>query len=398
MSAYTRVNQIGDFHSPRRILIGVGILDNIGKEINKMGLKKTFIVTDKTMTKLGYTEKVKNAIEKKEIKCNVFDEISTEPTVEIMANVAKQVRSDFYDSIVGLGGGSCMDTAKAAAILATNEGNIIDYAGANKIKNAPLKKILVPTTAGTGSEVTMNLIWTDGMARRGMFDPKMIAELAMVDPLTTITLPPNVTAFTGMDALSHAIEAMMSTTSNPLAEAIALEAVYLIFKNIRKAYAHGNDLEARYNMAYAATLGGLPLNYVQHAAAWAHSFCYTVGPRYNIPHGYGCAIGLPYAMELNLYPKAQILARIAQAAGEDIRGLSEIEAALSAVRAVKKLLEDLHIPIALKDLNIPEKILPLLARELLTTYPRRTSPRQINEKEALEFYERMWRGEIRTKL
>lgn len=196
-----------------------------------------------------------------------------------------------------------------------------------------------------------------------------------------------------MDALSHAIESLLTIDSNPLCEAAALEAIHLTFHNIRIAYNHGNNLEARFNMAHAATLGGLALN---SGGSWAHSFSYTVGSRFKISHGLGCAIGLPYSMELNLYPKAKTLARIAQAAGENINGLTTIEAAYKAVSAVKSLLEDLHIPLALKDLKIPKEILPELAKELITKYPRPTSPRQLTETEAIELYERMWIGKIRT--
>jgi len=147
-------------------------------------------------------------------------------------------------------------------------------------------------------------------------------------------------------------------------------------------------------MAYAATLGGLALN---SGGSWAHSFSYTVSSRFGIPHGLGCAIGLPYSMELNLYPKAKNLAKVAQAAGEDIKGLTEIEAAYKAVKAVKRLLEDFHIPLALKDLKIPMNILPDLANELINKYPRPTSPRQLTEKDALELYKKMWAGKIKTE-
>ena len=386
--------QICDFYTPNRILIGVGTLDKVGQEAKKMGFKKVFVVTDKTMTKLGFTDRVKNNIEKEGIKVKIFDDIETEPTLEIMVNATTSVRTDRFDSVVGLGGGSCMDTAKAASIMATNEGSIEDYVGKGKIKNKTLPKILIPTTAGTGSEVTYVLVFTDGQEKRFVFDPNCIAELAIVDPMTMLALPPELTATTGMDALSHAIESLLTIDSNPLSEAAALEAIYLIFQNLRTAYTHGNDLEARSNMAYAASLGGLALN---SGGSWAHSFSYTVGSRFKISHGLGCAIGLPYSMELNLYPKAKTLAKVAQAAGENIKGLTLIEAAYRAVSAVKKLLKDVHIPIALKDLNVPKEILPHLAKELITKYPRPTSPRQLTERDAIELYERMWRGEIGTE-
>lgn len=394
MAAYTPLTRICNFFSPNKILVGAGTIDNVGAEAKSMGFKNTMIVSDKTMTKIGLTNKLKEIVEKEGITVNIFDGIETEPTIETMISVTDATRSNNIDSVIGLGGGSCLDTAKAASIMATNKDHIKDYVGKSKIKNKTLPKILIPTTAGTGSEVTYALVFTDGHEKRFVFDPKCIAELAVIDPMTTITLPPKFTATTGMDALSHAIESLLTIDSNPLSEATALEAVHLIFQNLRIAYVHGNNLEARYNMAYAATLGGLALN---SGGSWAHSFSYTVGSRFKISHGLGCAIGLPYSIELNLYPKAKTLAKVAQVAGEDIKGLTAIEAAYQAVRAVKKLLEDLHIPLALKDLKIPKEILPELAKQLITKYPRPTSPRQLTEADAIELYEKMWTGKIRTE-
>jgi len=396
MVAYNPLTQIYSFLSPNKIIFGADATANLGKEIESMRLKKAraLLISDKTMTKIGLTDKIKIIFEKEKIIVDIFDEIETEPTIKIMMNATETVRSNKYDFVIGLGGGSCMDTAKAAAIMATNEGNIKNYAGKYKVKNKTLPKILIPTTAGTGSEATYALVFSDGHDKKFVFDPKCIAELAVVDPLLMLTLPPKVTATTGMDALSHAIESLLTINSNPLTEAVALQAIYLIFRNIRIAYNHGNNLEARANMAYAATLGGLALN---SGGSWAHSFSYTVSSRFGIPHGLGCAIGLPYSMELNLYPKAKNLAKVAQAAGEDIKGLTEIEAAYKAVKAVKRLLEDLHIPLALKDLKIPMNILPDLANELINKYPRPTSPRQLTEKDALELYKKMWAGKIKTE-
>lgn len=394
MPAYDCLNRICSFLSPNRIVVGADALTKLGEEAKSMAFKNTLIVSDKNMTKIGLTGRIEELVRKAGISIKIFDEIETEPTLETMMGVIEVVRSAQCDSVIGLGGGSCLDTAKAASIMATTKGDIRDYDGSHGLQNRVLPKILIPTTAGTGSEVTSALVFSDKERKRFVFGPNCIPELAIVDPMTTLSLPPKVTAATGLDALSHAIESLLTINSNPLSESASFQAIYLIFGHIRTAYVHGNDLEARSNMSYAATLGGLALN---SGGSWAHSISYTIGSRFHVPHGLGCAIGLPYSMKLNLYPKAKNLKRVAEAAGEDTRGLTAIEAASRAVSAVKRLLEDLQIPLALKDLNIPKEVLPELARELVTKYPRPTSPCQLTENDALKLYEEMWTGRIKTE-
>jgi len=380
-----------NFFSPENILVGIGTLSQVGPRAKRICSRKALIITDTNMKRIGMACKLEELLTEERVEVDVFDRIEAEPGIQTVADAAETVRSHDYDCIIGLGGGSCLDTAKVTSILATNGGQINDYVGRNKVRHKALPKILIPTTAGTGSEVTTAAVVAGNHAKLFVFDQECLPELAIVDPTSMTSLPAEVTAYTGMDALSHAVESLLTTDSNPLTEAVAFEAIRLVFRFLRIAYVHGDDLQARLGMAYAAALGGLAVN---AGASWAHSFSYTVGPRFKIAHGLACGTGLPYSMELSLSSKAEVLSRVAQAAGEDTQGLTTLEAAGRAVSAIKRLLEDLHIPLTLNDLKVvPKEILPELARDLVRKYPRPTSPRQLTEADAEELYRKMWRGD-----
>ncbi len=293
----------------------------------RLGGDKALIVTDKVIVKTGLVERVSKSLEQAGLSVQVFDEVEPEPKLEVAEKAAEFSRKSGCNLVIGVGGGSVLDMAKVASIAPTNPGKMADYVGVGLIKQAGLPKILIPTTAGTGSEVT-NIAVVSLAAeeiKSGIVGPQLMADVAIVDPEATLTMPPRLTASTGIDALTHAVEALMSVNSNPLTDALAYEAVKLVFRNLRKACYQGENLEARYGMSLAALLAGLAFG--SAGVCGGHALAYAFAVKYNVPHGIACGLALPYIMEYNLPVCEEKLARIAVLAGESVEWVSTREAA-----------------------------------------------------------------------
>ncbi|MBC8520557.1 MAG: iron-containing alcohol dehydrogenase [Candidatus Syntrophoarchaeum sp.] len=377
---------------PKRVVFGDGVEEKIGAEAKGLGAKKALIVTDATIEKAGLLEKVEKTL-KEAVEVNVFDIVESEPTLAAAETVAGAARAAKYDLIVGVGGGSVMDMAKVASAAASNPGQgVSEFMGANKIANPSVPKILVPTTAGTGAEATpFTLIIVEGK-KKAIASPYNLADVVLISPSFTATMPAKVTASTGMDALSHAIEAFLSTGSNPLTDSFALEAIRKIADNLEVAFSHGDNLDARLKMSLAAMLGGMAFGnagvIVGHAAA------HTFGAKYKIPHGVAAALALPYIMEYNAPVARDKLVKVAREMGEDVSKLTEEEAASRAVARVRGLLEKLELPTRLADLDVPEEDLQELAEAMSKEkgYLAR-NPRKIEHEDAVKIFERLWSGE-----
>ena len=379
---------------PNRVVLGVGIEEKIGAEAKGLGAKKALVITDTMMEKTGLLEKIEKPL-KEVIEVDILDQIEPEPTLAAAETVAEAARGAKYDLIVGLGGGSVMDMAKVASAAASNpEQGVGDFLGANKIANPSVPKILIPTTAGTGSEATPFALLIVGEKKKAIASPYNLADVVLIDPTFTATMPPKVTASTGMDALSHAIEAFLSTGSNPLTDSFALEAIRKIANNLEEAFSHGDNLDARLKMALAALLAGLAFGNAGVIAG--HAAAHTFGAKYKIPHGVSAALALPYMMEYNAV-KSEVrekLAKVAREMEEDISGMTEEEAASKAVACVKSMLEKLDLPTRLVDLDVPKEDLPGLADAMSKEkgYLAR-NPRKIEYEDAVKMFERMWSGE-----
>jgi len=378
-----------------KLTIGVGCVESVGKEARGLGAAKALIVTDPGIVKAGLVDKVKKPLEEEGVEYSVFDECVPEPNLESWEKVTNTVRKGTYDLIIGLGGGSAMDTAKATAVAATNPRMPWEYLG-KTVPKRPLPSILIPTTAGTGSEVTAFAgVEIEPKRKDFLFDYKIVADVALVDPMMTITLPPDYTASTGFDVLAHAIGAMMSRIANPFTDAISLKAIELTAKNLRLSYCQGDNIIARYNMAVASNLAGIA---IQNAfVALEHALGQTFGPMFGIPHGLSCAISLPYAMEFNLPAIPEKFALIAQAMGEDIRGLTVHEAGEKAVKAVIKLAEDVNLPLSLKKIDIPKDAIKMIVEDLLTGKARQNTQLNVNARRPTKenlasVLEKMWEG------
>jgi len=383
-----------------KLTIGVGCVESVGKEARGLGAAKALIVTDPGIVKAGLVDKVKKPLEEEGVEYSVFDECVPEPNLESWEKVTNTVRKGTYDLIIGLGGGSAMDTAKATAVAATNPRMPWEYLSGSvsrPLDTSPLSTIQIPTTSGTGSEISAAAVVIDEEGYKDyIFDNRVVADVALVDPLMTISLPPKTTATTGFDVLAHVIGALMARNASPYTDAIALKSVELVAHNLRTAYAQGDNIIARYNMAIASNMGGFTL--LNASCALDHVLGHALGSKFHIPHGLSCAISLPYAMEFNLPAIPEKFALIAQAMGEDIRGLTVHEAGEKAVKAVIKLAEDVNIPLTLKEIGISKNRLERVVDDIITDKTKtaflfNNNARKIKKDDLLRLLDRMWEGE-----
>jgi len=376
------------FRAAPEITFGAGSVQQLGQKLKNYGVQKILLVVDQGFAQKGPLAKVTEPLEKEGIKFAVFDRVEPEPRVETADECGSLAKKEKFDFIIGVGGGSAMDTAKAAAILATNEGRAKDYQGLNKVPRPGLPKGMIPTTAGTGSEVTFTAVFINEAEKKkaGINSPYLFPEIAVLDPELTLSLPPAVTAYTGMDALAHAIESFTSLQANFLSEMFSLEAVRKIMKNLRSAVENGQDLNARSEMLMGSLLAGIGL--ANAGVTAVHSLSYPLGGSFRVPHGVGNGLLLPAVMEYNALFSPGRFARLAEAMEIEIKGLSLAEAALRSVEGVKKLAQDIEVPLRLSDLGVPKSALPWMAEEALKVVrPLENNPRPISKEDALWIYE-----------
>lgn len=386
------MNKTNVFWSPRVILSGPGAVKRIGVEARGLGADKVLIVTDKGVSGAGLLKKVRESLEKEGLQMEVFDEVEPEPGIRTVELCTRIIEEKNYDLIVGLGGGSSMDVAKAASVAVKIGGSIRDYLGMDKIPKPGLSKLLIPTTAGTGSEASRAVVLvdeTDG-TKKVAYSTYLLPDIAVVDPLMTVTMPPKVTVDTGMDALVHAIEAYTSVNANLHTDLLALKAIELIGGNLRKTFANGKNIETRYNMAMASLFAGM--SFTGAGLGAVHALAYPLSTEYNLTHGRSNAVILPHVMDFNKISNLSKFRDIARAMGEQIRELSLREAAEKSVIAVKKLIRDLEMQERLRDYGVPEKALSELAESGFKSGIRLlpNNPRSISLEESKEIYKRAW--------
>ncbi|MCS7232838.1 MAG: iron-containing alcohol dehydrogenase [Synergistetes bacterium] len=359
---------------PTKLYFGVGEAEKIVDRVNELGGKNVLIVTDTGVLRTNIVEKIKGKLDAAGFKTEVFSKVEPNPTVEIVDEGVKVAKGFGCDLLVAVGGGSSIDTAKAIGLLLTNEGEI-GYFWKNPPKNKILPLIAIPTTAGTGSEITWVTVIkdTNKKVKMGIGNPKLAPSIAICDPLLTVSMPPSVTAATGLDALTHAIESYTNVITEPISESIALHAIYLIGKYLRAAYAKGDNLEARYNMLLGSTMAALA--FANTKLGVVHAITAVMGGYFDVPHGVINAILLPYGMEFNLIGNVSKFAKIAEALGENTCGLTEIQAARKAVEAVKELCRDVGIPSSLKEVGIKEEALEDICREAMNNVGIPINPR-----------------------
>ena len=374
---------------PTKIVFGFGSLEGLKGEVEAQGGKRILIVTDKVMVKTGAVGKLTARLGG--IAHDIFDEVEPEPRVEVAERVGTKVRSSGYDLVIGLGGGSSIDMAKIAGSLATNEGPARSFVGSGLFKKSPLPTIMVPTTAGTGAEVTITSMVTVDGHKQWVNSPLLLPTVALVDPELTFTMPQSVTAATGLDALCHNTEAYLSATANIITDSVALEGIKLVVNNLERAYRNGTDRIAREAMSLGAMLGGVAL---AAKMVYGHSIGYTIATRFNLPHGVSCGIPLPYIASNYAIANAPKMKRLGEAFGVDDDGDDPVETGIRIAEKVTALLVSLKVPTSLRELGVKEEDLPTLAGECMKLYYRQNSPVVFDEKSMIHFYKMMWEGDI----
>ncbi|MFP4697720.1 MAG: iron-containing alcohol dehydrogenase [Eubacteriales bacterium] len=290
---------MSDFFMPQNNFLGVGSIDKISEEISSQGYTKCLIITDGAMYKSKTFQRVLRTLVNANTNFKVFKDTQPNPTIENVEEAFDLIKDSPCEFIISIGGGSAHDLAKAVAILSTNGGKISDYVGVNKLKKNTLPLIAINTTAGTGSEVTSFTIITDAKnkVKLAIVDKRMTPWISVNDPLTMVTMPKGLTAATGLDALTHAIEAYVSTNSSPMTDACALKAINLIGKNLKLAYDNGENIEAREKMAEAEFLAGVAFS--NASLGYVHAIAHQLGGIYDLPHGLCNAVLLPYVIKFN---------------------------------------------------------------------------------------------------
>ncbi len=363
--------------SPNLILAGFGALAKMGEEAGNLDAKRALLVTDRGITASGISAKVEKVLTDQKIAVDVFDQVIPDPDIACCEMCIDRAKAGRYDLIVGVGGGSSMDIASVTSTLCTNPGKIHDYFGVNLLKKQGIPTFLVATTAGTGAEVTPNAILTDTAAKlkKGIVSPYILPRAAVVDPELTVSMPSRVTSFTGMDALTHAIESYTSMNATPLTDMYAREAIRLIGHSLRTAVARGDRRDARYDMSIGSLFAGISL--ANAGVGAVHAMAYPLGGQFNVPHGIANGILLPHVMEFNVPGDLFKFAEVARLLGERVENLSPVEAAYRSVAAVKNLMRDIDMPVTLTELNIPKSAIPEMAAasinvtRLMANNPRR---------------------------
>ena len=379
--------QVFGFFIPTVTLMGIGAHKELGNQIKTLGAKKPLIVTDKGITGAGLTEKIVNLVkEDVGVECPVFDETVPNPTDKNVHDGLEVYKSNGCDAIISLGGGSSHDCGKGVGILATNGGKIHDYEGVDQSTKDMPPYIAINTTAGTASEMTRFCIITDlsRKVKMAIVDWRTTPTVAINDPLLMVGMPPALTAATGMDALTHAVEAYVSLAATPVTDACALKAISLISENLRAAVANGNDMEARDKMAYAEYLAGMAFN--NASLGHVHAMAHQLGGYYDLPHGVCNAILLPHVEAFNLIAKMDRFVDMAVAMGENVEGLSVRAAADVALDAIKQLSKDVGIPSGLAELGVKEEDLPTMAENAQKDACGLTNPRCPTLEDVIQIY------------
>ncbi|WP_298830161.1 iron-containing alcohol dehydrogenase [uncultured Planococcus sp.] len=386
---------ISDFRMPTNFKFGCGAHKSLPEEIQKYSPKKIAIVSDKGVAQAGIVDKLKKVLKSTDVPIYTFTDISGEPTFKLVKNVTKKLQEENVDLVIGVGGGSALDVAKASAALLLTEDVDLYLSGTQQIGKRQTPCILVPTTSGTGSEVTMNAIFGDEEKelKRGIVSPALLPDLAIIDPGLTISCPPRVSASSGIDAFTHAIESYISVKATPLTKIFAEKAMRLFPEYITSAVHNGSNLEARTGMSWVSALAGVSL--ANGGVGAVHALAYPLGGKYHIEHGVANALLMPYVFNKIGTTCTREMVEVASFLQLGDYSSQPREALPSVVQYLFELLDTLNLPKNLKDLDIPEIALAELAESaskverLLANTPYKLSERMIKE-----IYENAYHGKV----
>ncbi|CAM3941751.1 L-threonine dehydrogenase [Serratia silvae] len=374
------------FFIPSVNMIGSGCLEDAAKTMKEHGLHHALIVTDKVLNGIGVVAQVQALLAAQNIESCVYDGTHPNPTTENVKQGLTLLREHHCDCVVSLGGGSPHDCAKGIALVAANGGEIKDYEGVDRSAKPQLPVVAINTTAGTASEMTRFCIITDEARhiKMAIVDKHVTPILSVNDPHLMAGMPKGLTAATGMDALTHAIEAYVSSAANPITDACALKAATMIAESLRDAVNDGQNMQARENMAYAQFLAGMAFN--NASLGYVHAMAHQLGGFYNLPHGVCNAVLLPHVQEFNTQVAAGRLKDIAAAMGVDVAGLNDEQGAAACIAAIRQLAKDVGIPAGLRDLQVKEEDFATLATNALNDACGFTNPIQASHEQIVAIF------------
>jgi alcohol dehydrogenase len=379
-------DQTFGFFIPTVSLMGVGCAKETGAQAKALGATNLLIVTDAGLAKLGVAAQIKTQLEAVGLKAVVFDGAEPNPTDKNVQAGVDAYKANKCDGIVSLGGGSAHDCGKGVGMVVANGGTIRDYEGVNKTTKPMPPFLAINTTAGTASEMTRFCIITntDTHVKMALVDWRCTPNIAINDPLLMVGMPPALTAATGMDALTHAVEAYVSTIATPITDACALQAIRIIAKWLPLAVANGKNVEARDKMAYAEYLAGMAFN--NASLGYVHAMAHQLGGFYNLPHGVCNAILLPAVCDFNLIAATERFADVAVALGENVKTISTLEAAEKGIAAIRKLAKSVGIPAGLAELGVKEADLKTMAQNAQKDACMLTNPRTATLEQVIDIY------------
>ncbi|CAI0703753.1 L-threonine dehydrogenase [Serratia proteamaculans] len=374
------------FFIPSVNMIGSGCLNEAANTMKQQGLRHALIVTDKVLNNIGVVAQVQQLLAAQQIESCVYDGTHPNPTTLNVKQGLALLQEHRCDCVVSLGGGSPHDCAKGIALVATNGGEIKDYEGVDRSAKPQLPMIAINTTAGTASEMTRFCIITDEARhiKMAIVDKHVTPILSVNDPHLMAGMPKGLTAATGMDALTHAIEAYVSSAANPITDACALKAVTMIAESLRDAVADGSNMQARENMAYAQFLAGMAFN--NASLGYVHAMAHQLGGFYDLPHGVCNAVLLPHVQEFNARVCAPRLKDIAVAMGLDVKHLNDPQGAAACIAAIRLLAKDVGIPAGLLDLKVKEQDFDTLAANALKDACGFTNPIQATHEQIVAIF------------
>jgi alcohol dehydrogenase len=377
----------------KKTIFGVGSVSRIISECQSLEASRALLVVDRALSETKTCKSILDIFRNSPVKAIPYFEVTPEPSPDLADTGAELAKNENVDCVIGIGGGSTMDVAKAIAVLCKNDGKILDYVGLNLVKRPGLPTIMVPTTAGTGSEATFTSVFTmkETKTKGGVNSPLLYPHTAILDPGLTIGLPADITASTGMDALTHAIESFTSLQAHFMSEPLSLKAIEIISANLRGAVFSGGDILFRTFMMKASYLAGMGL--AMSGVGAVHALAYPLGAFFDVPHGMANALLLPYVLEYNYPGDMDKFASIARVMGEGTEGRSRRDTAALAVKAVQDLARDIGIPQTLKDLRIPEDSVPEMAEAAMKVErPLMNNPRPMTAKIAEDIYRKAFEG------
>ncbi|MEW4428831.1 iron-containing alcohol dehydrogenase [Paenibacillus pabuli] len=377
------------YYVPPVNLMGRGCLQEAGMMIQDMNIRKALVVSDRQLISSGVAEQVLSILRKSGLDYVVYDEIQPNPTCQNVHEGLKKYQEHGCDAIISIGGGSPQDAAKAIGIVATNGGHIRDYEGLHQSHHKSVPLVAFNTTAGTSSEVTINYVITDEerKVKMVMVDRNSLVSLSVNDPELMLSKPASLTAATGMDALTHAVEAMVTPGGFTVTSATAAAAVELIFEYLPRAVRDGSDLEAREHMTYACFLGGMAFN--NAGLGYVHAMAHQLGGVYDLPHGVCNAMLLPYVEEMNAKHVPGKFRHIAKAIGMNVKDKSDEECSMYVIDAIRQLSREVGIPEKLSELGVTDPDLELLADNAMKDACAPGNPYQPSREEVMELFRKI---------